>query len=80
MTSCGAQLTRRCVEAFLSRPVEYDGGGLLTPRSFVKRPKTKHEVNCINVARWTDDGDRWVTQVPDMNKNCFDVPNVYYTP
>jgi branched-chain amino acid transport system substrate-binding protein len=80
MTSCGAKLTRHCVEAYLSRPVPYTAGGLLTERDFVKEPPSKTEYDCINVARWTDDGHRWVTQVADMQKNCWDVPNVYYTP
>ena len=80
MTSCGARLTRHCVEGFMARPTPYTAGGLLTARDFVKAPKTKTDYNCINVARWTDDGDRWVTQVADMQKNCFTVPNVFYTP
>ena len=79
MGSCGARLTRSCVEGYLRRPVEYDGHGLLTPRDFISRPPVKHEVNCLNVARWQD-GRSWVTQVEDMAKTCYDVPNVYYTP
>jgi len=84
MGSCGARLTRSCVEAYLRRPGEYDGHGLLTPRDFTVRPPVKHEVNCLNVARWQDGAGggkgSWVTQVKDMDTTCYDVPNVYYTP
>jgi branched-chain amino acid transport system substrate-binding protein len=84
MTSCGAALTRGCVESYLRRPTRYTGHGLLTARDFVARPPHTHDVNCINVARWRDGTGgakgAWVTQVPDMSKNCFDVENVYYTP
>jgi hypothetical protein len=65
----------------MARPVDYDAGGLLTPRNFTPDPPSKTDRNCINVARWTDDnGGRWITQVRDMSKNCYVVPNVYYTP
>jgi hypothetical protein len=84
MASCGASLTRRCVETFMSRDVKYDGHDLLTPRDFLKHPKRPHTVNCLDVARWQDSaaGGRgaWVTQVADMDSTCWDVPTVYYSP
>jgi branched-chain amino acid transport system substrate-binding protein len=84
MASCGANLTRTCVEAYMGRNAEYTGHGLLTARDFVKYPPRPQIHSCINVARWQDGahGGRggWVTQVPDMNTNCFDVKTVYYTP
>lgn len=84
MASCGAKLTRGCVEAFMSRTTPYDGHGLLTPRRFGHDPKHSHDRNCINVARWQDSAGGghggWVTQVRDMDSNCFDVPNVSYSP
>jgi len=83
--SCGADVTRDCVEAFMRSPTPYDGHGLLIPRSFTvdrTHPTTSH--NCFNIARWRDgeggDGGGWVTQVPDMNANCFDVPALPYRP
>jgi branched-chain amino acid transport system substrate-binding protein len=82
--SCGADLTRKCVETYMQRPTPYDGHGLLIPRDFVvQRPgPTIH--NCLNVARWQDsaNGGRggWVTQVKDMNTECFTVPNISYSP
>lgn len=83
MKSCGANLTRACVETFMNRPQAYDGQGLLTPRAFTKQatpPATQR--NCFNVARWQDaaNGGKggWVTQVADMDTNCFTVPMVTY--
>ena len=79
ISSCGADVTRRCVEAYLNRDTLYDGHGLILPTGFTPEPtppKTRRE--CVNAARWQDsaNGGRggWVTQVPDMTTNCFDVP------
>jgi branched-chain amino acid transport system substrate-binding protein len=82
--SCGAELTRACVEKYMTRSTPYDAHGLLTPRNFVvKRPGPTIR-NCLNVVRWQDsaNGGRggWVTQVKDMDTECFTVPNVPYSP
>ena len=79
MASCGASLTRVCVEAYLGSGKPYTAGGLLTARSFAKYPPKKTLYTCINVARWQD-GRGWVTQVPDMNRNCFDAKQISYSP
>ncbi|MDQ1699673.1 MAG: branched-chain amino acid transport system substrate-binding protein, partial [Frankiaceae bacterium] len=76
IASCGAAVTRACVMKYVdagpSHP--YDGHGLLVPRWFEHRSAPEEPVtNCINVARWSDSSHTWVTQVPDMNKNCFSV-------
>ena len=73
-SSCGAQLTRKCLERVMNNGKPYAAAGLLTPRYFVEL-KTPREpsTNCINVARWVDSSNSWVTQVPDMTKNCFTV-------
>jgi branched-chain amino acid transport system substrate-binding protein len=83
--SCGADVTRKCVEAYMGSGQEYDGHGLLTSvgRDFKVSPQPPAEDrNCLNVARWQDsaNGGRggWVTQVKDMNTNCFTVPNLPY--
>jgi branched-chain amino acid transport system substrate-binding protein len=81
-TSCGANLTRACVERFMnggpSHP--YVGHGLLTPRYFVERSTPQEPAhNCINVVRWFDSANGWVTQVPDMDTNCFVVPEYPYS-
>jgi branched-chain amino acid transport system substrate-binding protein len=76
--SCGSNVTRACAEAFMNSRVSYDGHGLLIPTSFtVARPGPTTRA-CLNVARWQDsaDGGRggWVTQVANMDTNCFTVP------
>ena len=86
MASCGADLTRTCVEAYMNRKVEYTGHGLMTARDFIVKPTppSRNPDACINVARWQDSANGgaggWVTQVADMNKNCFDVPYIPYKP
>lgn len=77
--SCGASLTRVCVEAFMNRRAPYDGHGLLTPRRFTEMAAQPAMLrNCINVARWVSAKDSWVTQVPNMDTNCFVVKNFSY--
>jgi branched-chain amino acid transport system substrate-binding protein len=76
--SCGADVSRGCVEKFMNRRQLYDGHGLLIPTSFtVSRPGTTTRA-CLNVARWQDAANGghggWVTQTPDMDTNCFTVP------
>jgi branched-chain amino acid transport system substrate-binding protein len=84
MSSCGADLTRACVEKYMNSGVAYDGHGLLTPRNFthVATPPTTGR-NCIDVARWQDSADGgkggWVTQIPNMDTNCFTVPLLSYS-
>ncbi|MDX6215373.1 MAG: branched-chain amino acid transport system substrate-binding protein [Frankiales bacterium] len=79
MGSCGADLTRRCVEGYMGSGKPYDAGGLLTPRSFRKYSAPKTIRTCINAARWQD-GAGWVTQVADMTTNCFDAKQISYQP
>ncbi|HSA51551.1 MAG TPA: ABC transporter substrate-binding protein [Yinghuangia sp.] len=87
IASCGADVTRECVEAFVNRPEGYDAHGLLVPVDF--RPLTAEEVRqpakwCINAVRWQDSANDgkggWVDQVPDMDTNCFVVPSLPYKP
>ena len=77
--SCGADLTRRCFEAFVNSGKPYDAHGLLVPRLFEERSTPEPQSrNCINVAQWSDSAGTWVTRVPDMNKNCFTVHELPY--
>ncbi|HTW20915.1 MAG TPA: ABC transporter substrate-binding protein [Mycobacteriales bacterium] len=77
--SCGADLTRPCVEKYMYRKQLFTGDGLLTPRGFSDSSSHPSEVrNCLNVARWNSAKDSWVTQVPNMDTNCFRVPNFSY--
>ena len=79
--SCGATLTRRCLEAFVNSGKLYGAEGLLVPRNFHEYSHPHEPVtNCINVVRWQDSARTWVTQVPDMDKNCFRVTELPYNP
>ncbi|OAA25994.1 amino acid/amide ABC transporter substrate-binding protein, HAAT family [Frankia sp. EI5c] len=83
MASCGADLTRVCVEQYMNRSEPYTGNGLLIKRDFVKDAQPPAESNnCLNVARWqdTENGGKggWVTLGGDMNTNCFTVRNLAY--
>ena len=85
IASCGASVTRACVEQFMNRTETYDARGLLIPANFVPEAQpAATERGCINVARWQDSANDgkggWVTQVPDMNTNCFTGPTISYTP
>ena len=85
VASCGSSVTRACVEQFMNRPQPYDAHGLLIPADFVVAKPGPTERGCINVARWHDSptggkGGGWITQVPDMNTNCFTGPAISYTP
>ncbi|WP_431684055.1 ABC transporter substrate-binding protein [Kitasatospora sp. KL5] len=85
MDSCGADLTRHCVEAFMNSGTPYDANGLLLPASFKRAPRPSGPLRaCLNAARWEDSADSghggWVTQVPDMTTTCYDVPQLPYRP
>ncbi|WP_395293663.1 ABC transporter substrate-binding protein [Kitasatospora hibisci] len=85
MDSCGADLTRACVERFMNRPEPYDAHGLILPASFVPQPPPSGPTRaCLNAARWQDSaqGGRggWVTQVTSMTSTCFEVPQLPYRP
>ncbi|MFI1396454.1 ABC transporter substrate-binding protein [Streptomyces sp. NPDC020681] len=78
--SCTADLTRACVERFVSRSEPYTADGLLLPVRYerlAEPPKTRN--TCLSVARWQD-GRGWVTQGGEMTENCFDVPQLPYRP
>jgi ABC-type branched-subunit amino acid transport system substrate-binding protein len=84
-TSCGAALTRVCVEAFMNRPEGYDAHGLFDHRQFLVRPPTApSRSNCLSVARWQDSGadgrGAWVSQTPNGEFACYDTPTVTYRP
>lgn len=76
--SCGTDVTRACVESFMNSPQPYSGHGLLIPTSFTASRPGATTSACLNVARWQDSADGghggWVTQVSNMDTNCFTVP------
>ncbi|MGW0832907.1 ABC transporter substrate-binding protein [Streptomyces prunicolor] len=72
-------VTRACVDGFMNRSENYTADGLLVPVSFerlAEPPATRR--TCLSVARWRD-GKGWVSQ-GDMNRTCFDVPQLPYSP
>ncbi|WDV50640.1 ABC transporter substrate-binding protein [Streptomyces coeruleorubidus] len=72
-------ITPACVDAYMNRSDGYTAGGLLLPVGFERRaepPRTSR--TCLSVARWRD-GKGWVAQ-GDMNRTCFDVPQLAYEP
>lgn len=76
--SCAPQgVTRACVDAFMNRSQDYTAHGLLVPVRFERLadpPRSRR--TCLSVARWQD-GHGWVSQ-GDMNRTCFDVPQLPY--
>jgi ABC-type branched-subunit amino acid transport system substrate-binding protein len=85
MRSCGAALTRSCVERFMNSGRPYDAHGLLIPTAFTHAPApTGPQHACLDAARWEDSAEGghggWVTQVGDMDTNCFQVPALPYRP
>jgi branched-chain amino acid transport system substrate-binding protein len=63
---------------------KYDAHGLIIPTGFTVSQPTATQTGCLNVARWQDSAEGgkggWVTQVPDMNTNCFTGPVISYAP
>ncbi|MFF9284262.1 ABC transporter substrate-binding protein [Streptomyces griseosporeus] len=78
--SCARQgITRACVDAWMNRSEGFTAGGLLLPVVFERLPEPpKTRRTCLSVARWRD-GRGWVSQ-GDMNRTCFDVPQLPYAP
>ncbi|MCX4810000.1 ABC transporter substrate-binding protein [Streptomyces sp. NBC_01239] len=72
-------VTRACVDAFMDRSANYTADGLLVPVSFERlaAPPRTHRT-CLSVASWQD-GKGWVPQ-GDMNRTCFEVPQLPYSP
>jgi ABC-type branched-subunit amino acid transport system substrate-binding protein len=76
--SCAPEgVTRACVDAYMNRGPDHTADGLLVPVRFerlAEPPKSRR--TCLSVARWQD-GRGWVSQ-GDMNRTCFDVPQLPY--
>jgi ABC-type branched-subunit amino acid transport system substrate-binding protein len=76
--SCTLQgVTRACVDAYMNHSQDYTADGLLLPVRFerlAEPPKSRR--TCLSVARWQD-GRGWVSQ-GDMDRTCFDVPQLPY--
>ncbi|MFJ9149765.1 ABC transporter substrate-binding protein [Streptomyces sp. NPDC102270] len=70
-------VTRACVDAYMNHSQDYTADGLLLPVRFerlAEPPKSRR--TCLSVARWQD-GRGWASQ-GDMDRTCFDVPQLPY--
>jgi len=77
--SCGAALTRACLEKYLNRPAGYTAHGLWWPRNNEKfdfeHKKTLYR--CIQVAQWVDAANSFVTRA-DFHSTCFTTPYISF--
>lgn len=78
--SCGAKLTRVCLEAYLNRPAGYTARGLWWPRNNEKYDfeKMKTLYRCITIAQWSDAARSFVNRAP-FHKTCDTTPYLPYT-
>ena len=81
--SCGAELTRKCVEQFMYRPEGYDAHGIFDTRYFRVREPGSTGANCLTAAKWDDAAlggkGAWVSSTPVGEFVCYDTPSVEYS-
>ena len=77
--SCGANLTRACLEKYLDRPAGYTARGLWWPRNNEKYDfRTKKTLyRCIQVAQWVDAAKSFVVRAP-YQSTCYTTPYLPY--
>lgn len=68
--SCGANVTRACVEAFMKRPVDYKANGLLNGSTFVPKDHNGTNTVCPSVVAWSDAGG-WATKNSPTGPSCY---------
>jgi branched-chain amino acid transport system substrate-binding protein len=77
--SCGANLTRVCLEKFLNSPKEYTARGLWFPRSNLKfdfaTKKTLYR--CVQIDQWDDTQKTFVVRAP-FQSTCYTTPYISY--
>jgi ABC-type branched-subunit amino acid transport system substrate-binding protein len=78
--SCAQEgVTRACVDRFMAAGKPFTADGLLLPVRFEQLPEPpRTRRTCLSVARWKD-ARGWVSQ-GDMNRECYDVPQLPYKP
>jgi branched-chain amino acid transport system substrate-binding protein len=72
--SCGADLTRKCVIAYMNNKRDFGGNGVTVPYvsfrplapSFYNKP-TKH---CVSAAQWSISANKWITRA-SPSSTCF---------
>jgi branched-chain amino acid transport system substrate-binding protein len=80
--SCGANLTRTCVEAYLVKPGRvFTAGGNTTGFSWDPRPESafadQSRNACTSVARWSNAAGTFLT-IGDLSTSCFTTPYYKY--
>ena len=80
--SCGANLTRTCVEKYMNRPTPYLARGLLIP-SVSFQLGNSHYYNgltkqCVSAAQWSNSANRWITRATPAS-NCYQSRAYSYT-
>ena len=77
--SCGADLTRKCLEAYLNRPQPYSAHGIWYPRNNQKYNfETKKTLDqCISIAHWDEKRKSFIT-VGDYHNTCYTTPYIPY--
>jgi hypothetical protein len=78
-TSCGADLTRKCLEKYLDNPKPYAAHGLWYPRNNnkVDFSKPQNLYRCIQVDQWDDKKKTFVVRAP-FKSTCFTTPWIPY--
>jgi ABC-type branched-subunit amino acid transport system substrate-binding protein len=81
--SCGAALTRACVEQFMYHPEGYDAHGIFDTRYFRVRTPGTTSNSCLTAAKWDESaqGGRgaWVSSTPVGEFVCYETPSVEYS-
>jgi branched-chain amino acid transport system substrate-binding protein len=78
-SSCGAKLTRACLEKYLDQPKGYTARGLWWPRNNEKfNFETKKTLyRCIQVAQWVDSAKSFQVRAP-YQSTCYTTPYIPY--
>lgn len=77
--SCGAALTRGCLENYLNKPKGYTARGLWWPRNNEKYnfDTQKTLYRCIQIAQWDDRAKSFVVRAP-YQSTCYTTPYLSY--
>jgi branched-chain amino acid transport system substrate-binding protein len=70
--SCGAKVTRACVEKYMNRPTPWNSHGLMeTPLTgFQHFDYSKPHRQCVSVAQWSRSANTWVTRA-SLTHTCY---------
>jgi branched-chain amino acid transport system substrate-binding protein len=80
--SCGAKLTRSCVEKYMNRPKPWSGGGLMETPLTGFQPLSagwysQAHRECVSAAQWSRQANTWVTRA-SLNHTCYNARGFKY--